>query len=110
DRPQRVEVADLLERALLATHLLVDAVDVLRTAAELGTDARRVQRATERVGRPADELLAFGAPLLELARQRAIGIGLEEPEGEILELPLQLPQAEPVRQRCQHVERLACDR
>ena len=43
----RVDVVDLLEPGALALHLLVDAVDVLRSTPELGVDAGAGQRRPE---------------------------------------------------------------
>ena len=51
-----------------------------------------------------------GAPLVELARDPLVELGLEEPEREVLELPLELPDAEPVGERRVDVERFPRDR
>jgi hypothetical protein len=41
------------------------------------------------------------------SRHLLVGVGLEEAEGQVLHLPLHLPDAQPVGQRREHVQRLA---
>ena len=98
DDAHREHVHDLLEREALALHLAPDAVDVLRAAADLGDDARRAEVAFELASNVVDVALAF----LRLARSHpAIRLycSLAVAEGEVLELPFQLPDSEPVCER-----------
>ena len=91
----------------LALHLLPDAVEVLRPALHLRRAGRaRRGRRPSSARRRRDARLAVGAPLVELARDRVVALGLEEAEREVLELPLDLPDAEPVGERREHLHRL----
>ena len=54
-----------------------------------------------------DVAFALDALLVEQARDELVGLGLEKAEREILDLPLDLPDAEPVGQRREHLQRLA---
>src|SRR5581483_187144 len=76
---------------------------------DLGRDAGRGERAREPLARGGDEGLALGAALLEQAGDLLVELGLEVAERQVLELPLQLPHAEAVRERRVDVERLARD-
>ena len=99
-------VEQLLEGQLLALHLAVDAVDVFRPAVDLSGDAGRAQLLAQRGAQRVDVVLAVGAPLVERGGHAAVLIGLEVAEGQILELPLQLPDAEAIGERCVHGARL----
>ena len=70
------------------------------------TPARR-QRARQRADRLRDERLALDAALVEHLRDALVQLRLEEAERQVLELPLQLPHAETVRERRVDVQRLA---
>jgi len=70
----RTHVEDLLERQLLALHLAVDAVDVLRTTADLAGEAGRLELPLQQGDGLRDEGFSLAAPLIEqrsdaLARQ-----------------------------------------
>ena len=52
-----------------------------------------------------DETLAVGTAVVEQARDALVGFRLQMAEGEIFQFPLQLPDAEPVRQRRVDVDR-----
>ncbi len=84
----------------LALHLPPDAVDVLRPAGHCrpgcpACSSSRTQLALDVL----DVLLALGALRLEPARDALVFLGLAEAEREVLELPLELPDAEAVRER-----------
>ena len=93
------DVVDLFEAQALALHLLVDAVDVLGPAHDLGGDVGLGQLLLE----DPHDLLDRGAPgralLGEQFADLAVGVGLELTKGEILEFPLDLPDAQAVGQR-----------
>ena len=103
------QVLDLGEGQPLGPHLVVDAVDVLGPASDLGGDTLGAQRLAQALDGGAHEILALDAPLLELTRDALVELGLEEAERQVLELPLELAQAQPVGQRRQHLERLVGD-
>ncbi len=96
---QRVQVVDLAELGALANHLSVDGVDVLGPSGDLGFDSRFVERLAQHVHRPADEGLARASVRLQLSREGSILLGLEDLERQVLQLPLELPDAQPLGQR-----------
>ena len=63
--PDRVDVVDLGELGALALHLLVDAVDVLGAALQIGIDAGVLEPRLELADRPRDVVLATLAPRVE---------------------------------------------
>ncbi len=104
---QRAHVVDLAEIEVLRLHLAVDAVDVLRPAVDLRHKAGRRQLALQAGDGLLDELLALDAALVEHLRDALVGVRLEEAEGEVLQLPLQVPDADAVGERRVDVEALA---
>ena len=58
-----------------------------------------VERLAEHLHRPLDVRLAGPAVALELGRQAPVGLRLEHLEAEVLELPLELPDAQALGQR-----------
>ena len=56
------------------------------------------QRAAQR----GDVTLAVGALLGQRRGNASVVIGLQEAKGEVLEFPLELPQPQPVGERCEH--------
>ncbi len=109
EEADRVDVVDLAELRALALHLLPDAEDVLGAALELGIDARRAQLRLELVDRPLDVALTALAPGVQELRELAIRLGLEDLEREVLQLPLDLPDPETLRERGVDLHRLARD-
>ena len=105
-----VDVVDLAELRALALHLLPDAVDVLRAALELGLDAGVGRAAAAAPRSPARCTLS--RPLRRVSSCRASSrnaLGLERLEREVLELPLDLPDPEPLGERRVDLHRLAGD-
>ena len=76
---------------------------------EVGLDAGRLEPRTELGDGPIDVGLAALAPRIEQLRQLAEALGLEHLEREVLELPLDLPDPEALRQRRVDLHRLARD-
>ena len=109
EHAQGVDVVDLAELGALAAHLLVDAVEVLRPAGELGLDARRLEGLVQLVHGSPHVRLAGLAMALELAGELPVGIRVEHLEGEVLELPLDLPDAQALCERRVDLGRLAGD-
>ena len=104
-----VDVVDLAELRALALHLLPDAVDVFRAALEVGLDAGRLEPGRQLRDGAIDVGLAALAPGVEELGQLAEALGLERLEGEVLELPLHLPDPEPLGERGVDLHRLAGD-
>ena len=107
DHAQRAQVVDRREVDALALHLLPDAVQVLGPALHLRLDARGRQLALQALAggcaRPARAARASrraGARCARIAR-------LQKAERQVLQLPLDLPDAEPVGQRREHLLRFA---
>ena len=103
------DVVDLAEFLLTADHLLVDAVGVLGAAGDGRLHPERREFAPEDLGDVAHERV----PLLAAARETRLDqvevIGIELHEREILELTLDLPDPEAMRERRVDVEGLAAD-
>ena len=70
-------------------------------------DACAASASRERARRLRDVALAAAALLVEQARDALVGVGLEVAERQVLELPFQLPDAEPVGERRVDVARRA---
>ena len=104
-----VDVVDLAELRALALHLLADAVDVLRAALEVGLDAGLLEPRLELGDRPVDVRFAADPARVEQLGELAEALGLERLEGEVLELPLHLPDPEPLGERRVDLHRLAGD-
>ena len=104
-----VDVVDLGELRALALHLLPDAVDVLRPPLELGLDAGIRQPRPQLLDRPLDVRLAARPAGVQELRQLPVGLRLERLEREVLQLPLDLPDPETLRERCVDLQRLVGD-
>ena len=103
----RGEVVDLVELLALAGHLLVDRVEVLRPPDDLDAgDAHRLELAAEDAPGLLDERLAVGPALVDHLLDLAVAPRVQGREGEVLELPLEGVDAEPVRERRVDLERL----
>src|SRR5690606_30991270 len=97
------------ERELLAAHLLEDAVQVLGPPGDFAADAGAIEQAAHQGDELVDVTLAIDAPLGQSTRQVAVGVGVDAAKREVLELPLELPDPEPVGERREHLERLAAE-
>ncbi len=95
----RAHVQHLVEGQALLVHLPPDAVDVLGPPQHLGLHARPGQLGGNLRDRGLDPALAIHARFIELAGDLAVAGGLQPAESEVLELPFQLPDAEPVGER-----------
>ena len=80
---------------------------MLRAAGDLRRDVRLVELALEDHARLAHVLLAVGAPLGDHRLDLGVLARVQRLEGEVLELPLERVDAEPVRERRVDLERLA---
>ncbi len=97
--PHRAHVEQLVEFEVLLLHLAPDAVDVFRSAVDLGLNSRLFQGIAQRLHELADVALPIEALLVELFGDLFVGIRVQVAEGEILELPLELTDAEAVGKR-----------
>ena len=100
---QRTQVVELADRHVLLLHLPPDAVDVLRPPGDFGGHAVRGQRVREFAAHFGDVAFAAAAVVVEQARDALVGLGFQRAKREVLQFPLQLPDAEPVGQRCVQV-------
>ncbi len=107
DDAQGAHVVHLAEVQVLGAHLVPDAVDVLGPAVHLRHDADGSELALQGRHRIGDEGLALDAALFQHLGDALVGAGFEKAEGEILQLPLELPDAEPVGERRVDVEAFA---
>ena len=106
DDPHGREVVDLVELAALAHHLVVDRIEVLRAAGDVGRDVRLLELALEDARRRLHVLLAVASALGHHRLDLRVLPRVEPLEREVLELPLDGVDAEPVRDRRIDLERL----
>src|SRR3569623_2051698 len=97
-------IVDLAVVDVLAAHLAPDAVDVFGATVDLGLDAVPRERVGERLHELIDVALAIDAARLQHARDLFINIRMQIAEGEILELPLNVPDTQAIRERRVDVE------
>ena len=104
----RADVVDRLDAAWLAAHLAPDAVDVLRPAADFGFDSGALELIAQNRDDVVDVALAVLTPLIEQLGYFLVLGRFERAQGEIFELPFQLPDAQSIGERREHVLDLAC--
>ncbi len=107
---ERQDVVELVERDLLPGELLADRPGPLDAPRHLGLEARRPDLLEELAPDLLDGRRRRLQPLVHRAVQGGPLVGVEETEGEVLELPLHLAHAEPVRERRVDLHRLGGDR
>src|SRR6185437_1550663 len=100
------DVEELLEGQLLALHLAMDAVHVLRPAMDLRLDAGGLKLRPQALAEFLDVALPVGTALVEGARDEPVILRLEVPERQVFELPFELPDAEAARERREDDPRL----
>ena len=83
---------------------------MFRPPGDIRLDARFCQRAPQRAHCQRDETLAVRATFVDQLGDALVDVRMQVPECEILELPLELPDAEPVRQRRVDVGGQLCQR
>ena len=93
------EVVDLTDVLVVALHLLVDAVEMLRTAADLRLDAGVLELHLDLLDGIVDECLPLLPLLLHALHEVVIFLRLEVAQAEVLELPLDVGDAEAVGKR-----------
>ena len=103
--PNGGEVVDLVE-IFAQGELVGDAVDVLRPPTGVGLDADGRELALEDLLDVVDVGLALFALARDLLDDLLVFLGMELGKGEVFQLPLDVPHAEPVGQRRVDVQRL----
>ena len=106
DDSQRAHIEHMCEIQALALHLLPDAVQMLRPALDVGTQADLEQALREQRAGGSDAGLALRALLVEQAGDAPVLLRPQEAESQVLHLPLDLPDAQPVGQRREDLQRL----
>jgi len=109
DDANAVQVIDLLELTILFLHLLPDAVQMLGAPGDAVVQALLIQPLAHRGDGPLQIGRALYALLCNQAGDAVILLGLQIPESQVLQLPLELPDTQAVGQRREHVHRLAGD-
>ena len=99
ENAQCANIEYVLEPAAFALHLSPDAVDVFRPAAYLSIDAVLEHLAVQLRLNQFDEGFALNAFFVQRFRDRLVSVWLQVAKGQILKLPLQLPDTEPACQR-----------
>ena len=107
DDAESVDVVDLVERHFLAPHFAVDPVNVLRPPVDLGSNAGLFEHLGQRGLRLFHPVDPLGPLLVHRLRQVSVGDRLQVAKTEVLKLPLDLPDPQPVRQRRKDLQRLA---
>ena len=101
----RGQVVDLVELPTLLGHLVVDRVEVLRAAGDIGGDVGLLELGAQCLCRLLDLQLTVGATI----RDHRLDLGelarVQHLEREVFELPFQMVDTEPVRERRVHLER-----
>ncbi len=99
DHPDAHEVVDLVEFLVFQDHFLVDRVEVLRPAGDLGVDPGRGQPLLDLFDHLGQVDVALGGTgghhLLDLR----VTAGVQRGESQVFQLPLHVRDAETVRQR-----------
>ncbi len=105
----RDDVVDLAEFLLAAHHLLVNAVRALGTPGDLRVHPEGRELASEDLRDIADKSVALFATARQPSLDQLVIVGIELHKGQILELALDLPDAESMSERGVDVERLPAD-
>ncbi|GHG65432.1 hypothetical protein GCM10018980_57150 [Streptomyces capoamus] len=100
------QVVDLREVTAADDHLLVDAVVVLGAAGDGRLDAGGAQVGLDLVGHYGEVLVPLGRPLGHQPYDLVVHLGVEDREGEVLQLPLDGVHAEAVGERSIDLQRL----
>ena len=101
---QGAQVQHLVKVQRLTPHLFDDAVDVLGPALHGGADAAAAQFRLQPLAQLLHVHLALAALFIEKASHFLVGVRLQKTEGQVLQLPLHLPDAQAVGQRRKHLQ------
>src|SRR4029078_13382104 len=98
DHAHRGEGVDLVELAPFLGHLRVDRIEVLGTAGDLRGDSDRIELLGQVATRTRHVALALRAVLVHERLYLAVLARVQRREGEVLELPFDRVDTEPVRE------------
>ena len=90
DHPEGVDVIQLIDGLALRLHLAVDGVDVLNASIGLVVDAHGGQAPGDFVLNGAHEHLVLFLVGVQVIHNLVVGIRRQIPQGDILQLPLDL--------------------
>ncbi len=107
--PHRANIVYLREADTLVLHFAPDAVDVFCAALDFELQAGVVEHPTQVALHAFDELIALQPFAIEQPGDLAVGFGIDVPEREILQLPLEVSYPQAMSQRRIHVEHLLTD-
>jgi hypothetical protein len=103
----RTDVVERVDTRVLASHLVPDAVDVLRSSGNVGVQPGRCELVLERRLDVFDVVRPVEAALIDQLGDLLVGMRFERAKRKILELPFELPDAEPVSERREQILRFA---
>src|SRR5205085_12119518 len=103
------QIEDLVVADLLLLDLVPDAVEVLRAALDLRLDPLRVEALAQLGDGELDLFLALAPRADHLLDELVVLLRLGVLEGQVLQLPLEVPDAEPVRERSENLQRFLGD-
>lgn len=106
DNADSQEIIDLVELFVLGVHLVIDTVDVLRASREISFDAHFIQLGADAADDTVNELLAFCPFLVYKIGNPVILLRIEVTERNILHLPLDRRDPQPVRNGTKDLQRL----
>ncbi len=109
DQTNGPHVAHELERLALFLHLLVDGIDVLGAPANLQLDIVLLKQHLQALNNGFYLCFAIRAALCQLPGDFLIFGRVDVTERQVFELPLDLPDTEPVRQWCENIQGLLGD-
>ena len=109
DDPQGDQIVNLAEIQRLLLHLVVDGIQMLGPALELGLDAFFRQPCFQHVGRRGNVFFPLRPRFVQLLFQLVVGVGIDIFEGQVFKLPLDLPDAEAVCERGEDLQRFLGD-
>ena len=99
DDAKRPHVEELVEAQVLSLHLLPDRIDVLRTPGDISLNAVSLEERPHLFDRVLHEFETFLSGFVEFVRDLAVFLGTREAQRQVLELPLDLPDAETIGKR-----------
>ena len=103
------EIIDLTHTLVVALHLAVNAVKMLRTSLDLRLNPRGFEFLTNLPNRLPYKLLPLLPLVLDLLDQRIVRLWFEVAQTEILELHLDTGDAKTIRERCVDLDGLLCN-
>ena len=106
DNADGKKVVDLVQRFVPPDHLVVDAIQVLRPAADLKLEPLVFQPLLDRRGELVDVMLPLAPARFDVAGNRLVRFAVQVFERKVLQLPLRVRESEPVGERRVDVESL----